>query len=35
MNRGTIIGIIILIWFALVLIVLVGAALARFAMAVA
>lgn len=35
MSRGAITGIIILVWFGLVLIVLVGWALARFAMTVA
>lgn len=35
MNRGTITGIIIVVWFALVLIVLIASAIARFAMAVA
>lgn len=34
MSRGTITGIIILVWFALVLIVLLGSALARFLMTV-
>lgn len=35
MSRGTITGIVILVWFGLVLIVLVGSALARFVMTVA